>query len=677
MSAIDFASARVSTLERDAGLQLWVKRATAARNHRRRFEKVWMESGLFAAGQQWVEYNTRTHRALVPDPQTGRKKRSHDVLMQYVWTVMGAVAADDFRPLMVAGQDGQESEDAADYVNKALAYAWEREFDGDEVVHDLLLDLVIYGTAAIRCRYDRSAGPLISEQMPYREGEPILDPAERTRVMGESYSENGVVSPVQMGALREGKIVWESLSPWNLLPQPGIARERDLSWEIVVRPVPIDDLRERFPEQAGALRPESIESMDVLGTPKQDDRGGQTGEELEEHVLVYTGYERPGPRNPNGECVVFTRKTMLGQPVKQLPYDDKNGIVYFRWWPVNKRFWGRGFIEPGMEPQRTLNKRETQVDEIIDRSMPKVLMTRRTARKMKVPKGLVMEVVELPDGSDPPQIENGPGPGTWMDNELARLPDAVADALGVKRVALGENPPGIGNYSQYVAVKEQEAVKLGPISQRFNIGLANLAMVTVPAMKRWPDSKKLLIVGEEDQLEVLRWNKSKVPDDFLFRPAKRGSQPRGVGAELAKVNDLWAAALATQVVMRNPIPWLDWYQQSQEAGKVQPLPDDGFAEQQHKAALEDLVMEHQGRPVPVSPSDIAEIHIPEHDRTISQLNERALAEGDQEAALAAQAIEQHKQMHLMMAQQLAGGTGVSPPGGTPPAPAAPQPTPPA
>lgn len=680
MSAIDFASARIGTLEKDSLLELWKKRARAARDHRRRFEKAWQEAQLFAAGQQWVHYNTRTHRTLVPDPETPEgQKRTHDVLMQFVWTVLGAMSTEDFRSRMVAGpQDNVDAVDAAKFIDKALGFAWDREFSGDQVVHDLLLDLVIYGTGSIRCRYDRSVGELLSEEYPHANGQPILDDNERVRAMEGSYSGNG--APVQMAPLREGKIVLEALSPWNRLPQPGVERSRDLRWDIVVRPVPVEDLRAMYPADAAGFRPESITSMDVLGFPQQE-KGKAGGDELEDHCLVYTGYEKSGPRNPRGQTVVFTKDHFCGDPVSNLPYGENTGVVDFRWWPVPKRFWGRAFIEPGMEPQRTLNKRETQVDDIIDRGLPKVYLEKRWARKMKIPKGVALEVVELPDGAQPPQIDGGIQPGTWMFNDIARLVDSVPDALGVKRVSLGENPPGVGNYSQYVAVKEQEAVKLGPVSQRFNLGMMLVHELAVESMRQWPDSKPLLIEGEDGQLEVLAWKANKIPEKYVFQPAKRGSQPRGAGAELAKINDIWTAALNSGAVARNPDVWLAWYHDSLEAGKVKPLPDSGLEQQQHKAALENIVMSHSGMPAPVAPYDNESIHIPEHDREQSQLQQQALqstnSQQQQMFEQIIQAIEQHKQMHVMQAQQRAAAQGSPGLGGSAPAPQLPPPMTPA
>src|SRR6266516_1415268 len=178
----------MSARSRDSEHALWVKRKGAARNHRRRYEKTWMECQLFAAGKQWAEYNTRTHRVLVPDQANERKKRTQDVLMQYVWTVLGALASDDFRPSMAASRSDEEAKARADFTNKALGYAWEQEFDGDDVVHDLLVYLAVYGTGGIRCRVDRSRGPLISEQVPYQDGQPILEPGEQARYMDGSFT---------------------------------------------------------------------------------------------------------------------------------------------------------------------------------------------------------------------------------------------------------------------------------------------------------------------------------------------------------------------------------------------------------------------------------------------------------------------------------------------------------
>jgi hypothetical protein len=670
VSTVEYAGAHSNALSRADLHQTWWRRAQAARQHRRRFEKQWMESQMFAAGQQHAEYNTRTHRVLVPDETQTRKKQTDDVLMQYVWTVIGALAADDFRPQFLATREGVEADDRADYVNKALSYGWEEEWDGDALCHETLLNIATYGTAAIRCRYDRSRGALISEQNPYVNGEPVLGD-ERARVMESRFS-NG--QPVQMAPLREGQVVWDALSVWNLLPPPGVKQAREFPWEIVVRPVHIEDLRQLYPEQAKNLRPEALESMDVLGFPKSDDgRGGsgKSGSALEEHVLVYTGYQPPGATKPNGETAVFTSRTLLGEPIASEPYPsrggrpDSSGVTYFRYWPVPGRFWGRGFIEPGMGPQRTLNKRVTQIDEIIDRGMPYVLVTESTSRRMKIPDGLPMQIVVIPDPQNPPAPQEGIGPGQWMDREVDRLEQAVANALGVKQVALGENPPGTSNYSQLALLKDSEATKLGLISQALQIGLAKVATDSIEAMRRWPAGKKLLIVGEENKLEGLEWDKGKIPDEFLIRPAKKGPQPRGVGAELAKVNDIWLAAVNSQAVARNPIAWLDWYVRSLEASKTQPLPDEGSSEQLHRAALENLAMQHSGQTVPVAPYDNTEIHLPEHDRAQEQLSETAM-EGDQQAIMAINAIEQHKQAHLAQAQQAAASTagqqGALPPG---------------
>lgn len=669
MSAIDFAAEPLlGSRDPNSEHALWVKRKDAARNHRRRFEKPWMEGQLFAAGKQWAEYNTRTHRVLVPDEKLERKQRTHDVLMQYVWTVVGALATDDFRPQFLTTRKGVEADDRADYVNKALAYGWEEEWDGDETARSILLYIVTYGTGAIRCRYDRSRGELLSSQMPYRNGEPILDSDERAKYMDSSFS-NG--APVQMGQLREGQVTWEALTPWNLLPQPGIEHPRDFSWEIVVRPVPVEELRAQYP--SATIRPEAIESMDVLGSQKQSDSGGGTGT-LEDHALVYTGYEHPGPRNPEGQTVRFTSASLLGEPVPSLPYPAKGGrpastgVTYFFYWPVPTRFWGRGFMEPGMGPQRSLNKRETQIDKIIDRGLPYVIVTESTHRKMKIPDGLPLEVVIVPDGTPVPQPEQGIGPGQWMGDDLERLKEAVSDSTGVKQVALGENPPNVGNYSQLALLKDSEATKLGIISQRFNNGMARVSNDSLAAMRNWPSDKKLLIVGPEDELEAMEWDKEKIPDEFLIRPAQKGAQPRGIGAELAKVTDLWNAAVTSGAILRNPVAWLDWYARSIEAGKAQPLPDEGEDVQRHKAALENLVMEQTGQVVPVAPYDNDELHVQEHDAKEEELSQSMLA-GDQAAQAAVAAIEQHKQLHMQQAQSKQAPPGITAGQGTPSPPA--------
>ncbi len=661
------------TMEVDKLLSPWQRRRDAAKRDRKRYEPQWMTSQHFAAGKQHVAYIPREHRMLLPMLATGRSRQTADVLNQYISTVVGKLAADDFRPQMLFAHDDAQGEDFADMVNKALDFGWEREWHGDAAILDLLRKLAVFGTAAIRCRFDKGRGKEIAG-VPHRDGKPILEPDEARAYVADKqfYGESA-----DLRTMREGKVVWEVLSPYNLLPPPGVEHPEDFPWEIVVRPVHVDLLKGQYGEKAEGIKAEAIESMDVLGLGEGGGHEGGTLSEspgkaggLEEHALVYTGYLHPTPDWPKGQTVVFAGDSTLLDSYGELPYGEtsakaaRSGISYFRYWTVPQRFWGRGLIEPGIGPQRIRNKRLAQIDEIIDRGLPKVYV--EEGALVHKPKGLALEVIELKSQSSKPETDGGIAPGAWMAADIELQDANIEKALGIRGVSLGENPSGVDTYSQLVLLRENDADKIDPIAAEIKLGIAELTYDSIEAMRNWPPDKMLMIAGEDDTLEVFTFGNVKLPAEYMVKPAKGGTQLRSQGAELQKITDIWNAAMA----VRQPLP-LSWYVESLEAGKAQEIPDTMGDEQRHKAALENLALA-AGQDVPVAEYDDHAVHAEEH--TEEQLEWQQLAvQGHPNAEAIVQAFQRHKESHLEQAQANAATAPPPPQPGLPAAPVAPNP----
>jgi hypothetical protein len=643
---------------RDRTLQIWKRRRDTAAKHRRQFEGQWMQSQAFASGKQWVEYRPRVHRVLTAPLPEGRTRQTSDVLSRYVWTVIGELAAADFRPQFLFSREQDDvAQDVSDLVNDAMAFGWDHEWRGDQRVHELLLKLAVYGTAAIRCRFDKTKGPIIGRDVLHVDDRPILDRDQELHHRAEAFATG---RPVDSRVLREGRVVWETIGPFGLLPPPGVEYPDEFPWEIIVRPVGLDELRRTYGSAAAGLKAARMEALDGVRAAGDDERGRQAAL-LEDQTLLYTGYKRPDSEHPDGQTVVFTEQRLLDD-VPSLPYPDSGarpastGITYFSYWPVAGRFWGRAFVEPGIGPQRIRNKRLTQNDEIIDRSLPKVYV--RRGSKVKAPTGLPLEVIEV-DQEDAPTMDRGAGPGEWMWKDIAQQDTDLEKTLGVNPVTLGQQPSGTPTYSALTLLKEQDRKKIGPVEDRLALGLIDVACDSLEAMRNWPQRKLLMIEGENEKLKVLEFTGSQIPTLYLAAPAKGEAGPHSPAAELAKVNEVWAARLA----LGPPnFRWLTWYVESLTAGKMLDIPDDDQAatEHVHKAALENVAMSHTGQPVPVAPYDNHELHVAEHVEEQVQQGTLAAA-GDPAADQAVQAIELHKQMHLQAVQQQAAVAGPAPP----------------
>lgn len=632
-------------------LDPFLKRKDAGLQDRKRYEIQWMTSQAFAAGKQWAAYlGGRDHRMILPPLKSGRSRQTSDRLTQYVMTVIGQLGSDDFRPQMLFAHSDAQGEDYADVINKTLEYGWEREWNGDRKVLALLRILAVMGTGAIRCRYDKTQGRTIAE-VPHRDGQPILDPEEAAAYVADkhAYGEDAQIRP-----LNEGKVCWDVLSPWNLIVPPGIEFPEDFPWEMIVRPVHLDALAQQYGEKAEKVGADTVEAMDVLGLTEAPASAGDNTQtasgkngKLEDHALVFTGYEKPSTKFPKGLTVVFSGDDQLLDAYGSLPYPAtssrpaRSGLTYFRYWVVPGRFMGRALIEPGIGPQRLLNKRSSQIDEIVDRGLPKVYIEK--GAMPDTPTGVPVELIELTKGSAP-VVDNGIAVGAWMYEDIRMLDESIQNALGIRDVSLGESPTGQSTYSGLALLRENDATKIDPIAADIKLGLVEVTYDSIEAMRNWPPDKQLMVVGEDDALKVFNFGEVDLPAEYMVKPAKGGTQLRTLGAELQKIQDIWQAGLAV-----GRLDLLDWYVDSLEAGKAQELPESPQYEQRHIAALENALLS-QGQQVPVAPFHDPNVHVPEHRSEQDEWMQMA-AQGDERAQQVVMVFEQHIQEHLVAAQQ--------------------------
>ena len=235
--------------------------------------------------------------------------------------MLGELGSDDDRPEILLARDDAASEDFQEHVNRALAFGWDYEFYGDQVLAEadrLMIDL---GTAAVRCRWEADFGDVVGEQVPFYEGKPVMDSEQATSLMG-GY-EAGPIPGVQMQDVRQGRIVWEPLSAFNLLPPPGATNERYFPWECIIWPQQLAEVKAEFPEETRTMR-EDTDISSTLGTAAQRQgssdpamyaigEGRQT--RLRDHVWRFAFFERPSKVNPRGR--VYLRRQRPDHPPRR------------------------------------------------------------------------------------------------------------------------------------------------------------------------------------------------------------------------------------------------------------------------------------------------------------------------------------------------------------------------
>lgn len=655
------------------------KRIQNGRDNRRQFEPTWHSNLAFAAGKHWLEWN-RTQRTLVlPEELRDKELYTADVIGEYRTTALAELGSDDDRPELLLRREDLPSEDYQQQLNKAVSFGWDNEWDGDAALDEvdrLTLDL---GTAAIRCRWDPTYGASVG-QVPHVNGQPVYDPSEQAGLFDE---EGGPTANVEMKDVKQGRIVWDVLSPFNFIVPPGIPHERDFPWVVVVRPVLLSKVQEEYGEPAAGLKEDndigSVYGWSTTGlgagslAPNTSAYGSGAPGRLRDHVWLFTYLENPTAKYPDGRTVTLATNQYV--PLRfdeRLPYvgpdgSPRNGISYFHWWRVSGRFWSRGLIEVMKDGQRAINKRRTQINEIIDRGMPAIFVQRDSEALNR--KGIPAEYVELGPDERAPIAFTGTQPGAWLQGDVEALREDLTHATGIKGSSLGENPANVSTYSQLALINENDQAKRQTIFYSRKRAIARLVEDSVYDIRTyWGNARQVMLDGDEDHIDSAIFNATKIPPFYIVRVPKGSAKPRSQAAELQKIEDV----MRVSIEAGQPLP-IDWFAKSLDSGQMLPLPSVDADAQVEKATIENHML-LEGEPVTVDYFDPPETHIPIH--RLAQI--QAKLAGD---VATYQLVEQHIQQHLQAAisnaqtvggQMQPGGPGGPPqPGAAPAGPAAP------
>lgn len=600
-------------------------------------------NAAFAGGAQWLEWLGRTQRQLVlPKLPEGRERQTVDAISQYIWTAIGELMADEFLMEMLFRKNDVQTAAYANQINNAYSWGWDNEWKGDRAVRKLLEQLVAgTGTAAIHNRFDPTQGEFL-QSVPHVNGQPVFDPQQQREVVAQAQAQG---QTLEFKDVRKGRIEWDVLSGWNLLVPPGVDDHDDFPWEATVTAMHVDEARELYPA-ARDLEPDAdMVGLDILGTreagnyvnPEHPER--RNVRQMREHVLVWHCYDRPSETHPAGRVMVLGGhgQKLIADPIPELPVkgplgEHRTGINYFQYWTVPSQFWGRALVEAGLGIQRILNKRRTQVSEIIDRGLPKVFAEEDSLTK--VPEGRPLEIIYYQQGKSAPQTDGGISPGNWMYEDMNVLLSDMQRAMGIRDVSLGENPVGVKTFSQLALLHENDQTKIRPVIGAIRESMARCTENTVYQIRRyWGPDKQLMIAGESHLLEAATFNASRIPEFFQVRIPKGAGSPRSAAAELTKIDQLWNAALTLGQAL--PITWLA---ESIEAGKALPIPKQTAVDQIEKAQFENVMM-IRGEMVPVAYYDPMPVHVEQHRQAQIQ------AELSKRMDIVA-IVEQHIQEHI-------------------------------
>lgn len=629
-------------------LEKWTDRADKARRDRKRYEPTWQLCQSYLAGRQWVGWLEREQRLIsleTLDEWKHRELHTVNITTPFVWNMLARVMSDDLMPDISFRREDIESDLFAKQARQAWGWAWDEEVRGMEQVKRVLLKEFTFGTAAMRCLYDQSVGPVIGEfPVDPNTKQPVLDPQAAQQLVASAMMAG---QNLQFREIREGRNVWEPLSPFNLLPPPGVQHEDDFPWLIVCRPVSIERIKSMFGNAAAnKLNEEPLKQVDAVGTMDAsgtNDPFSVKAGDLEDHVLLYTGYEMPCPDYPDGYTCIWAQDQILAE-MNKLPHVidgiPHHGIVFFHYHRVEGRFWSQGIVEKAIGPQRQINRARSQMIEMKDRNLGRVYARRGTIHEANEPVGKIMELIEVDPGHDFPFETQGTAPGPWIQAEAEISRQDLDMVLGVSEVSRGFAPQGVAAYSALSLLVEQSEKSIEPIIREARKGITMLGKLTLSNIRRfWTPNRLIAVAGSDGMMEAFAFTAAQLPESIYIVWPQGAPRPKSQAGEIQKIFDLFDRSVASG----RPLP-LEWLKRSLDNAKAEEVPEQPGQAQQGKAEMENMLLA-RGQMVYPANYDDDMLHIQIH--RAAQTAQDLMPGSEQVTAL----FEQHIQYHVFNNQQ--------------------------
>lgn len=625
-------------------LSVWEKRREQALHERRRYEPTWAICESFLAGRQWVDWSTapgsRTGRVISsPNPQ-GRERHTVNVITNYVQTLLGKLFVEDLRPTVIFTRDDNEAESVASHTRAMARYLWDVELSADTQLHNVLLAMLTYGTAGMRCYFDTTKGEEIGEFPVGPDGQPIMDLAQARAYVLQAQAAG---QQVQFIPVREGKVTWETLHPRHILAPPGVVSEDQFPWLMIEKAVPVEWAKAKYPRATGEFREEQLVSYGALGMgydASDPNAAPSDPGKLKEHVLITTGYELPTLQYPNGRQVTFAPKQkIICDVIEALPYklhgEPHHGVTFFHYHQLPHRWWSKGVVEDLIGPQRQKNRARSQMIEMKDRNLGRVYAKKGTITAANKPVGKIMELIEVPLHAEFPVETPGTPVGPWIENEAAINDGDMQLVAGLRDPSFGQAPNGVVAYSALALMVEQDDRRTGPTLKRVRIGVGDAMVLSLELARRyWQDNKELAIAGPEGEMELVLYKRTQLPIEFYVDVSRHAPLPTSPAVESQKIFDIFNAATSAG----QPLP-IEWLKSSLDAGRALPIPKQMDEVQMGKAETENILLS-QGQPVFPSYYDDDYLHILVHRNMQAEI----MAQPQMQ-----QLFEMHIQMHAEQA----------------------------
>jgi len=487
---------------------------------RRTFESDWYLNMSFVLGRQFVNWS-QVKNALIDTPRPAHRLR---IIANRLFPVLRILLAKITRakPLLYVVGENRESKsrDAARVGWKVLNSLWDSmEIPSD--IYELAIWLSVCGTGFMAPYFDNNDGEVM---------------------MIEETQEDGSIKEVEV---RTGTIKNEVLSPFEIIPEPGVHKHNTIRKIMRLAILPIKEVMERY-------NVKDIESEDLQMTPMElslQQAIAKSPIELKDSVRVKELREKPSREHPEGRLVTIAGSKILYQGPLPKEYDSPGlGISKFDFMKFGKRYWGISLFTQLRPLQRRYNLGRSELAEYIRDFCKGKWMIPNTARLD--PNALTDEAGEkvlynyAGPNSQPTAVRGPELPMTFFRN-LEEIKAEMDDFSGIHDVSQAKAPKWVKSGVALDMLQEQDSSQLAPTMGLFELALGHFGKSLLRiAQLNFKEPRSLRTFSKEYPDVVLKkFLGADLKGNMEVRVSLGSALPQSRGARVNYVLSLWREKL--------------------------------------------------------------------------------------------------------------------------------------
>lgn len=418
---------------------------------RQPFESDWFLNLAFVLGKQYSQWSLEQQR-LIAIPRPSFKVRVVANRMLPIVRVLLAKLTRAKPILYVTGENkSHKSRYAAKVGWKVLQSLWDTlQIRSD--IYELALYIIITGTGFMAPYYNNNEG----EELKIDETQPD--------------------GTVRESIIRTGEMSNMVLSPFEVIPQAGVFRHKELKKLMRTSILPVEDVRDFYDYKK--LEPEGVQMSPMELSLQQFLKTEPT--ELKDSVRIKELRELPSRKFPKGRLLVSAcGEILFSGPIPKEFSERGLGIAKFDFMRIGKRYWGFTILSTLRNLQRRYNLSRSEIAMYVRDFCKGKWLIPRTARINDT--ALTDEPGErveyTPIGGAKPEVLRGPELPLTVFRNLEGIKAEIDDLSGVHDVSQAKAPDWVKSGVAIDLLQEQDSTQLAPTLGLFEESLADFGKI--------------------------------------------------------------------------------------------------------------------------------------------------------------------------------------------------------